>query len=234
MADKDDIDDETEREDEESGSEESADAESERAEESDAEVEERSTDDAAEEEDEEDVAEEDDAAAATRQSTAEKRARDEARDLAREAKALLGGQTSVPTQLGSARYVHAAFFASGILVAYISSKILGQVWASLADWPAATRKIPILLRFAEDERGSYVLAAGAVIGVITVIQTYRNEKIRRYADEVAAELSKVTWPDREMVTNGTIVCIVASIIATVYVALLDWLWKLLSTSVYGA
>jgi preprotein translocase subunit SecE len=215
MAKKDDID-ELEREDEESELEsESADDESERA------------------DDESEADESESAGESAPASSSEAHAREEAAELAAEARAL-GAVAGAPTQLGSVRYVHAAFFTGGILVAYISSKIIGQIWSSLADWPAATRKVPLLLRFAEDERGSYALAAGAVIGIITVIQTYRNERIRRYADEVAGELAKVTWPNRETVTNGTIVCIVATLIATVYVALLDWLWRLLSTSVYGA
>jgi len=157
-------------------------------------------------------------------------------DLANEARALATGETESlqPAQIGTTRYVHAAFFVAGILVAFLSSRILTVVWGALADWPAATRAIPLLLRFAEDERGSYTLLAGAIIGVITVIQTYRNENTRRWADEVAVELSKVSWPNKDTVTNGTIVVIIASMIATVYVALLDRLWGFLTHLVYGA
>jgi preprotein translocase subunit SecE len=50
---------------------------------------------------------------------------------------------------------------------------------------------------------------------------------------VASELAKVTWPNREMVTNGTIVVIIASAVFTVYVALLDQFWSFLTTLVYG-
>lgn len=165
------------------------------------------------------------------------RAEHEKEDLAAEAKALSheSATETAAEQLGAhARYVHAAFFVGGILVAFISSKILGVVWGSLADWPAATRAVPFLLRFAEDERGTYVLVAGALIGLLTVVQIYRKEHVRRWADEVALELTKVTWPSRETVTNGTIVVIVASMIATVYVALLDRFWGFLTHLVYGA
>jgi preprotein translocase subunit SecE len=157
-------------------------------------------------------------------------------DIAQEALALATGEIESlqPAQIGSTRYVHAAFFTAGILIAYLSSKILVTTWGALADWPTATRAVPLLLRFAEDERGTYTLAAGALIGVISVIQTYRNESIRRWADEVAIELSKVTWPDKDTVTNGTVVVIIASVIATVYVALLDRFWGFLTHLVYGA
>ena len=159
----------------------------------------------------------------------------EAADLAVEAKALEHApEGEAPAQLGSTRYVHAAFFVAGILVAFVSEKVLGAAWGALTDWPAATRAVPALLRFAEDERGTYVLVAGALLGVLTVVQTYRKENIRRWADEVALELSKVSWPSKDTVTNGTVVVIVASMIATVYVTLLDRFWGFLSHLVYGA
>ena len=157
-------------------------------------------------------------------------------DLAAEADLLAHESTETAAeQLGaSVRYVHAAFFVAGILVAFISSKLLGMVWGELADWPAATRAVPLLLRFAEDERGGYVLGAGALIGVLAVVQSYRKEHIRRWADEVALELTKVTWPNREAVSNGTVVVLVATAIATAYVALLDRFWGFLTLLVYGA
>jgi preprotein translocase subunit SecE len=139
-----------------------------------------------------------------------------------------------PTQLGATKYVHAAFFAAGIGVAYLSGKMLEMIWNALATWPAAVRAVPQLLRYAEDDRGTITMIAGAVIGVLGVIQTYRRDRIRRWAGEVAIELSKCKWPDRQMVTSGTIVVVIASAIATLYVALLDRLWGFLTTLVYGA
>ena len=139
-----------------------------------------------------------------------------------------------PTNLGATRYVHAAFFVGGILVAFISSKVLGLIWGWLADWPAAVRAVPQLVSLAEPDREGYTLVAGAVVGALAVIQTYRREGIRRGADEVALELSKVTWPTREVVMNGTLVVVVASMIATAYVAVLDRFWGFLTTLVYGA
>jgi preprotein translocase subunit SecE len=141
---------------------------------------------------------------------------------------------AAPTSIGATRYVHAAFIAAGILVAYVSGKMLGLIWNSLAQWGEAVRRVPALLRYAEDERETITLGAGALIGIIAVIQTYRKETIRTWADEIAAELSKVTWPSKDMVTNGTIVVVIASIIASVYVAILDRFWSYLTNLVYGA
>jgi preprotein translocase subunit SecE len=139
-----------------------------------------------------------------------------------------------PVQLGSTKYVHAAFFAAGILGAFLTGKVLGAIWNQLSEWPAAVRAVPALLRYAEDERSGPTMVVGAIIALFVVIQVYRKESTRRWADEVASELSKVVWPNRETVTNGTIVVIIASIIATVYVGLLDRFWGFVTTLVYGA
>jgi preprotein translocase SecE subunit len=43
----------------------------------------------------------------------------------------------------------------------------------------------------------------------------------------------VTWPDREAVTNGTIVVIVAGMVASFYVAVLDRIWSFVTSIVYA-
>jgi preprotein translocase subunit SecE len=150
----------------------------------------------------------------------------------RESDAAGSDEGEAPAHLGATKYVHAAFFGGGILAAYLSGKLLAAAWNRLAEWPAAVRTVPQLLRFAEDERNTITMLIGAVIGLIAVIQTYRREDIRQFADEVAIELSKVTWPDKETVTNGTIVVVVASAVAALYIALLDRLWSFLTALIY--
>lgn len=136
--------------------------------------------------------------------------------------------------LGSERYVHAAFFVAGILAAFVASKTLVLAWNSLAAWAPAVRAVPALVSYGEEQRDTVALVAGAGIGTLTVVQAYRKEHVRNWANEVAAELSKVTWPTREAVLNGTVVVVVASAIATVYVTILDRIWSFLTTLVYGA
>jgi preprotein translocase subunit SecE len=136
--------------------------------------------------------------------------------------------------IGSERYVHAAFFVAGILAAYVASKTIVLAWNELAAWPTAVRAVPALVSQGEEQRDSYGLGAGAVIGALMVVQAYRKEHVRTWANEVAAELSKVTWPTREAVLNGTLVVVVASALATVYVTILDRIWSFLTTLVYGA
>jgi len=137
-------------------------------------------------------------------------------------------------EMGSARYVHAAFFAAGILSAYICAKLLLAAWNMLADWPEAVRQLPALIQYGEDERATVTLVVGAVLGVFLVFWNYRKESVRNWAGEVASELSRVTWPNKETVTNGTMVVLVATLVGTVYVALLDRFWGYLTNLVYGA
>jgi preprotein translocase SecE subunit len=140
----------------------------------------------------------------------------------------------VASTLGSERYVHAAFFVAGILGAYIASKVLVLAWSQLSGWPAAVRAVPQLVSYTEEQRDTIALVAGAIVGTLLVVQSYRKETVRTWAGEVAAELSKVTWPNREAVLNGTLVVVVASTIGTIYIAVLDKIWGFLTTLVYGA
>ena len=145
-----------------------------------------------------------------------------------------GSGDAAPVNLGVARYVHAAFFGAAILGAYVIGKIVTLLWNTLAEWPAAVRSVPALVAYDEEQREGFALMMGAAIGIVLVIHSYRKESIRGWADEVAGELAKVTWPGRDVVVNGTIVVIVAGAIATVYVAILDRFWGFLTTLVYGA
>lgn len=145
-----------------------------------------------------------------------------------------GAPAAAPTLLGAAKYVHASFVCAGGLAGYVSSKVLAGVWDALAAWPPAVRAVPQLLLYGEDERPPLMLAVGAVVALLIIFRLFRSPSIRKWSDDVALELSKVVWPTREIVTNGTIVVIVASAIATVYVGLLDRLWGFVTTLVYGA
>ncbi len=139
-----------------------------------------------------------------------------------------------PTNLGATKYVHAAFFVVGIVVAFVSGRVLAGIWNALAAWPPAVRAVPQLLLYGEDERPSLTIVLGIGLGILTVIRLARNPGLRKWSDDVAVELSKVVWPSKETVRNGTIVVVVASALATVYIGLLDRLWGFVTTLVYGA
>jgi preprotein translocase subunit SecE len=139
-----------------------------------------------------------------------------------------------PATLGIDRYVHAAFAAGGVFVAYLIGKILAGIWNTLAVWPAAVRAVPSLLAYAEEQRPEFTMVIGAVVAALLTVSAYRKPGVRQWSDEVAAELYKVHWPDREQVTSGSVVVIAASVFATVYIGLLDRIWAFITNLVYGA
>jgi preprotein translocase subunit SecE len=145
-----------------------------------------------------------------------------------------GGEGVAMESLGADKYVIAAFFTAGIGIAFLTGKTLAAAWNSLASQPWAARKVSYLLRYGEEERLQYTMIIGAVVGAIAALALLRSQRVRHWADDVALELSKVTWPKRETVTNGTIVVIAAGLFATVYIGLLDRLWGFVTMLVYGA
>jgi preprotein translocase subunit SecE len=62
---------------------------------------------------------------------------------------------------------------------------------------------------------------------------WRKPTSRQYANEVAEELSKVTWPSRKEVTNSTTVVLFYTLFATVFFALMDQFWKYVTDKIYS-
>jgi len=52
-----------------------------------------------------------------------------------------------------------------------------------------------------------------------------GRKPARFLREVRTEMSKVTWPPRQELTQATLVVIVAVAIAATYIGLLDLVWS---------
>ena len=143
-------------------------------------------------------------------------------------------ESAVPMQLGAARYVLAGFFAAGIAVAYLAGRVLNGVWNRLADTSFVTKNLPVLTRLAEEDRPTYTTLVGAVVGIAAAVYAYRRPDVRTWTSDVAAELAKVSWPTKKEVTNSTMVVIVASAFATVFLALLDRFWGFVTNLVYGS
>jgi preprotein translocase subunit SecE len=136
-------------------------------------------------------------------------------------------------QLGMDRYVLAAFFAGGMLLAFVLGRFVHGVWSTLSNKDWFSRALPALAGVADDDKTTWGTVLGAVVALIVVVRTYRKPDIRAWSDEVATELTKVKWPTKKEVSNSTIVVIAASAIATIYLMLLDRLWAFVTNLVYG-
>jgi preprotein translocase subunit SecE len=137
-------------------------------------------------------------------------------DAAREAAAS-------PLQLGYLRFVYAAYMGGAMLVAFLVAKIGHLAWYRLGQWKP---------EFGEPTDEIVYVAAG-LIGVAVALYYWRKPESRHYANEVAEELSKVTWPNRKEVTNSTAVVLFYTLFATVFFALMDQFWKYVTDKIYS-
>ena len=128
-----------------------------------------------------------------------------------------------PTQLGTRRYVYASYFVGAIAITFLVSKALEFGWLRLQAWKPAVG----------EPRDEIVMPASALIGAAAAVYYWRRTRARQLAEEVATEMSKVTWPTRTEVTNGTFVVIVTTVVSTVFFALMDKFWGFVTNLVYG-
>jgi preprotein translocase subunit SecE len=128
-----------------------------------------------------------------------------------------------PTQLGARRFVYAAYFAAAIGIAFIASKAIDFAWLKLQNYQPSIG----------EPRDEIVMPIAGIVGAGTAVYYWYRTKARQLAEEVAAEMSKVTWPSRTEVTNGTVVVIVTTIVSTVFFALMDKFWGFITNLVYG-
>ena len=159
------------------------------------------------------------------------------RDEATDTREILGGGPLVPvsaggadlpddappTQLGVQRFVYAAFMAAAILVAFLFAKITDAVWRKLATLKPTLGE--------PQEEAVYDLAA--LVGVLLAFYAWRRREARTYVEEVASELSKVTWPSKKEVTNSTVVVVMTTLVATTFFALMDQFWRFVTDHVYA-
>jgi preprotein translocase SecE subunit len=128
-----------------------------------------------------------------------------------------------PTQLGARRFVYAAYFAGAIAIAFIASKALDFAWNKVQNYQPSIG----------EPRDEIVMPLAGAIGAGAALYYWYRTRARQLAEEVAAEMSKVTWPSRAEVTNGTFVVIVTTIVSTVFFALMDKFWGFVTNLVYG-
>jgi preprotein translocase subunit SecE len=128
-----------------------------------------------------------------------------------------------PTQLGTQRFVYAAYFAGAIGVAFLVSKLLEFGWQRLQSYRPEVG----------DPRDEILMPLSGLVGLSVAFYYWRRTRARQLAEEVATEMAKVTWPSRTEVTNGTVVVIVTTIVSTVFFALMDKFWGFVTNLVYG-
>jgi preprotein translocase subunit SecE len=128
-----------------------------------------------------------------------------------------------PMQLGYLRFVYAAYMAGAMLVAFLVAKSGHLAWYRLGQWKPELG----------EPRDEVVYVVAGLIGVGVALYYWRKPESRKYANEVAEELSKVTWPSRKEVTGSTTVVLFYTLFATVFFALMDQFWKYVTDKIYS-
>lgn len=130
---------------------------------------------------------------------------------------------AAPMQLGYMRFVYAAYMTGAMVVAFLVAKIGHLAWYRLGQWKPELG----------EPRDEILYIAAAAVGIGTALYYWRKPDARQYANEVAEELSKVTWPSRKEVTNSTTVVVITTLFATVFFALMDQFWKYVTDKIYS-
>jgi preprotein translocase subunit SecE len=129
---------------------------------------------------------------------------------------------NAPVQLGYQRYVYAAYMAFAMLAGFLGAKIGHAAWYRLGQWKPELG----------EPKDELIYPVAGVIGVLIAVYYWRKAEARQYANEVAEELSKVTWPTRKEVTNSTTVVVLTTLFATVFFALMDRFWGFITDKIY--
>jgi preprotein translocase subunit SecE len=114
--------------------------------------------------------------------------------------------------VGLRRYVHIAFVAMGILAAFVLSNIFVYV-SDLVGWSYSILGADIwsLLAYGISGVGAFLL--------------WRNSQVFGFAEEVAQELKKVTWPSYEETRISTFVVIAIVAIGAIILGVFDFVWS---------
>jgi preprotein translocase subunit SecE len=139
-----------------------------------------------------------------------------------------GPAPTAPVQLGYRRYVYAAYMAAAIGTAFLSTKVIDYAWFKTAQW-----KPGWFGQYVEPVDEAVVITGG-LIGIGVALYYWRHKKVRTLIEEIAEELTRVTWPSRQEVTNSTTVVIIATAFATIFFALMDQFWLWVTKHVYGS
>jgi preprotein translocase subunit SecE len=148
-------------------------------------------------------------------------------DESAEAEAKEVEEGSAPVQLGYQRYVYAAYMAGALLAAFLVAKIGHAAWSRLGQW-----KPELFPSEWGEPKDELLFPVAGVIGVLIALYYWKKPEARQYTNEVAEELSKVTWPSRKEVTNSTTVVVLTTVFATVFFALMDRFWGFITDKIY--
>jgi preprotein translocase subunit SecE len=124
------------------------------------------------------------------------------------------------------KWTYLLFATGGLLLAYLLTMSTSWAWEYLATSDFAGD-------FVGKPKGLLIDLVSFLIAGLATWAALRNERLVQLANEVTAELRKVTWPTREETFAATIVVVVTVIVASAFLAFFDTLWSWLARAIYG-
>lgn len=117
--------------------------------------------------------------------------------------------------IGLEKYTPAVFFAGAVALYWVLDKLITSVWARVGD-----------------PKAGIVTTVSLIGAALIALYLYRRDDSRGWVTDVAAELSKCTWPSREETSSATVVVIVTSIVAAITLGLFDTIWTALMAQIF--
>ena len=118
--------------------------------------------------------------------------------------------------------------AAAIAVAFLATKLIDCLGFKTSQWK------PQWFGQYVEPVDEVVVVLGGLIGVAVAVYYWRNKKVRTLIEEIAEELTRVTWPTRKEVTSSTTTVILATAFSTIFFALMDQFWLWVTKHVYGS
>ncbi len=109
------------------------------------------------------------------------------------------------------------YFTGGLILFYLLQWTIDWIWGYVT----------------QDPSDFYVTVFAAVLALAVGIGLYRNERVNTLANEVAAELKKVTWPNSKEVKAATVVVVIMTIISASILGFFDFVWNRVTELIYG-
>lgn len=125
------------------------------------------------------------------------------------------GESQLASALGVERWVIFTFLLGAFVVFWFAKNLIVVVWNNF-----------------DEPRTEIATAAAAVLALVGAVAAYKRPNVHAFANDVATEYTKVTWPSRDEAWSHTVVVIVVSLVATVILAGFDLAWSSLTNFLY--
>jgi preprotein translocase subunit SecE len=113
--------------------------------------------------------------------------------------------------------VHLIYLCGAVLLFYLLQWSIDWVWGYFGTSPSESK----------------ISMVAAIAAVVVGVTLYRNDRVYHLANEVSAELKKVTWPTAREVRTATTVVMVMAVVSAVILGVFDLVWSNLTELVYG-